>query len=207
MKRILITGIALTLALLTFNSNIERVVGETPQHFSINELLEEMDTTVYIHGADRMPEHVRDYLHRFVKTAQRESYQYGIPTSIKLAQAMLESSYGRSSLALNGRNHFGIKSRNWKGPISELVDGHVYLHDDCDGRCRFQKFKTDWASWRAHSLILQSDRYRSLRGVTNYREYAYGLQRCGYATSTSYAKDLISIINRYELHLYDCEMC
>lgn len=206
MRKYLLSALLLCL-MLYLSSDI--VVGFPPQHFSMETDPETVGfyDEIYIHGSDRMPEHVKNYLHRFIKTARNESLQYGIPTSIKLAQAMLESSYGRSTLAVNGKNHFGIKSRNWKGPIAGLVDGHVYLHDDCDGRCRFQRFKSDWASWRAHSLILQSGRYDSLKGVTDYREYARGLQRCGYATSDSYAKDLISIINRYELHLYDCEMC
>lgn len=166
--------------------------------------------TVYIHTighASDIPSHVDNYINRFLSTAQREQEIYGIPASIKLAQAMLETGFGRSYVATNAKNHFGIKSRNWDGPISEYVIGHVDAMDDCYGYCKFQKFKTDWASWRAHSIILQNERYSRLRGVTDYEEYANGLQECGYATANDYAKNLISIINKYRLYVYDCDIC
>lgn len=157
----------------------------------------------FIYEKNEMPEHVEEYFNRFIGIAYLESEKFGIPVSIKMGQAMLESGYGKSRIAIHGNNHFGIKYRKWNGDINSELDGYILAYDDCPSQCRFQKFKTAWASWRAHSLLLQNERYSELKGVTNYRQYAHKLQSCGYATSDTYAYKLISIIEKYNLHLYD----
>jgi flagellum-specific peptidoglycan hydrolase FlgJ len=140
------------------------------------------------------------YVKRYAKVAQNEMARYGIPASIKLAQGLLESDIGQSRLAKNNNNHFGIKcfSRSCaKGHCSNFSDDH---HKDF-----FRIYKNAWESYRAHSNLLQKDRYQPLFDLekTDYKGWAYGLKKAGYATDRNYAEKLINLIEDLELHLYD----
>lgn len=140
-----------------------------------------------------------DYIERYKKIARGEMEKYGIPASISLAQGLIESRAGTSKLAVNNNNHFGMKcfAKNCgKGHCSNFTDDS---HKDF-----FRKFKSPWESWRAHSQLLASGRYARLkRHGRDYRAWANGLQSVGYATDRAYAKKLIGIIERYDLHQYD----
>lgn len=144
-------------------------------------------------------EMTNDYVERFHKIAIGEMEKYGIPASISLAQGLIESRAGMSKLAVNNNNHFGIKCfsrRCGKGHCSNFTDD---THKDF-----FRKFKSPWESWRAHSQLLASGRYAKLKKHgRDYRKWANGLQSIGYATDRSYARKLIGIIERYDLHQYD----
>jgi LysM repeat protein len=150
-----------------------------------------------------------DYITRHKDIAMREMDRTGIPASIKLAQAILESDAGRSELARRANNHFGIKCGNdWRG------DTYMQEDDDYNDRGQlirscFRVFRTTEASFVAHSEFLRDPsknfRYGPLFQLppTDYQSWAYGLQTAGYATSTTYATRLISIIERYRLYEYD----
>ena len=139
------------------------------------------------------------YIDAYDVTAMREMKQYGIPASITLAQGILESGDGKSSLANKSNNHFGIKCHgDWKGQ-------KVYHDDDKKGEC-FRKYKNPDQSFRDHSLFLsERSRYAFLFDLKpdDYKGWAKGLQKAGYATSKTYSKRLISIIEVNDLQRFD----
>ena len=139
------------------------------------------------------------YIEQFASLAVDEMYRSGIPASITLAQGLLESRYGLSELALKGNNHFGIKCHNdWQG-------GKVYHDDDRKGEC-FRKYDSPEESFRDHSDFLRyRDRYKFLFDleVNDYKAWAYGLKKAGYATDPSYPSKLIKLIEDYALYEFD----
>ena len=139
------------------------------------------------------------YVKRFAKVAQGEMHKYGIPASIKLAQGLLESQAGESTLATKNNNHFGIKCFS-----KSCKKGHCRNFSDDSHKDFFKVYPSAWDSYRAHSLFLQGNRYRHLRNAANgYQEWATGLQRAGYATDTAYAAKLIRLIEELGLSQYD----
>lgn len=139
------------------------------------------------------------YIERYAPTARTEMSKYGIPASISLAQGLIESRAGTSKLAVQNNNHFGIKcfSRN-------CPKGHCTNHMDDSHKDFFRKFGTPWESWRQHSRMLASGRYASLKKHgRDYKRWAQGLERNGYATDPGYAEKLIGVIERYDLHRFD----
>jgi len=140
-----------------------------------------------------------EYIEKYAATAVREMKATGIPASITLAQGCLESGNGNSTLAVKGNNHFGIKChKNWKGK--------TIRHDDDEKNECFRSYKNADESFRDHSDFLRySDRYASLFNLelTDYKGWAYGLQKAGYATAKTYASSLIQIIEENELWRYD----
>ena len=125
--------------------------------------------------------------------------RYKIPASITLAQGLIESGAGQSRLAREAHNHFGIKvGLNWTGP-------YIVMSDDRPND-RFRKYRTDDESYEDHSrFLLTNQRYRSLfnLALTDYRGWANGLKRCGYATNPRYPEMLIGTIERYNLQQFD----
>lgn len=141
---------------------------------------------------------VTSYISEWRDVAVQQMHEHGIPASITLAQGILESSYGTSRLAVNGNNHFGIKCNGWPG-------AKIYHDDDKKNEC-FRKYKNAEASYEDHSLFLkQYSRYSFLfeYEVTDYKKWAKGLKKAGYATNPKYANLLIDLIEKYELHEYD----
>ena len=140
-----------------------------------------------------------DYIHKFHKMAIAEMHEYGIPASITLAQGILESGNGNSVLSVKSRNHFGIKChKGWTGK-------KVYHDDDEQQEC-FRKYKKVADSYRDHSEFLKNrERYADLftYKITDYKSWARGLKKAGYATHPEYATKLISLIERYDLGQYD----
>ena len=138
------------------------------------------------------------YIQNYSQAAIHQQRKHRIPASITLAQGILESSAGKSYLAIEGKNHFGIKCGNWTGEF-------VYKQDD--GRLeRFRKYATVEQSFEDHSrFIAERSPYKSLFDLkpTDYVGWAHGLKRCGYATDPKYAHKLIELIERYGLHNYD----
>lgn len=138
------------------------------------------------------------YIARFKDIAISEMDEYGIPASIKLAQALLESGNGNSSLARNANNHFGIKcTTSWQGGTVLQSDDHI---NDC-----FRVYNNPEESFRDHSEFLLRARYAALFKLDkdDYVGWAKGLKSAGYATNPRYAELLISLIERYDLHQYD----
>jgi flagellum-specific peptidoglycan hydrolase FlgJ len=147
-------------------------------------------------------ETVNAYIDSYAKIAKEEMLQYGIPASITLSQGILESGAGRGDLTKKAQNHFGIKChKEWTGE-------RVY-HDDDELQECFRKYKDPKYSFRDHSLFLTSrSRYQGLFQLKkdDYKGWAKGLKKAGYATDPKYADKLISIIERYSLDKYDDEV-
>lgn len=141
------------------------------------------------------------YIEKYRDVAIREMKEFGVPASITLAQGILESGSGQSYLAQRANNHFGIKCHlDWDGK-------RVYKDDDEKNEC-FRAYKDPDESFRDHSLFLKNrSRYASLfkEDPTDYKAWAHGLKRAGYATNRKYPTLLIDLIERYELHKYDLE--
>ena len=141
----------------------------------------------------------QQYIKEYKDLAIQEMNRTGIPASITLAQGILESDYGNSRLATEGNNHFGIKCHSdWNGK-------RIYHDDDRKNEC-FRKYASNYQSYKDHSRFLTSSRrYAFLFDYdrTDYKKWARGLKKAGYATSPTYASKLINLIERYQLHQYD----
>lgn len=141
----------------------------------------------------------QEYITKYADIAIRQMKQYGVPASIILAQGMLESDNGNSSLATKANNHFGIKChKDWTG-------GTMYHDDDRKNEC-FRKYKDSEGSYMDHSLFLRGGRrYATLFDLksTDYKGWAHGLKKAGYATNPKYAEMLIKIIEDNELYNFD----
>ena len=140
----------------------------------------------------------QDYIDQWKEEAVHQMLEHGIPASISLAQAILESGDGNSALARYANNHFGIKCHNWDGP-------GFYIDDDRKNEC-FRKYRDAKASWDDHSLFLSKrERYRFLFDfkATDYKAWARGLKKAGYATNKQYANLLINLIEKHQLQQLD----
>jgi LysM repeat protein len=138
------------------------------------------------------------YIDVFKTVAIEEMNKYGIPASITLAQGILESGSGNSSLAKYANNHFGIKcTSEWKGKA-------YYKDDDQSNDC-FRVYKDARESYKDHSEFLKRKRYSFLFELdkNDYKNWALGLKTAGYATNPKYPDMLIGIIEKYQLNQYD----
>lgn len=138
------------------------------------------------------------YIHAFKNVAIEEMNAYGIPASITLAQGILESGSGNSSLAKYANNHFGIKcTSDWKGK--------AYYKDDDQANDCFRVYKDARESYKDHSEFLKRKRYSFLFELdkNDYKNWALGLKTAGYATNPKYPDMLISTIEKYKLYQYD----
>ncbi len=142
------------------------------------------------------------YVNRFADVAQKEMTKYGIPASITLAQGLIETNAGDSRLAKQNNNHFGMKCFSKK-----CGKGHCANFTDDSHKDFFRKYKSSWESYRAHSKLLMGKRYRHLKklGSEDYKGWARGLKKAGYATDRRYAEKLINIIDELKLYRFDNE--
>ena len=139
-----------------------------------------------------------EYIVKYAPLAVKQMQIHKIPASITLAQGILESNNGNSRLAIKGNNHFGIKCHGWEGK-------KIYADDDQKHEC-FRKYKDVIESYRDHSLFLKKyDRYSFLFDykIKDYKSWALGLKKAGYATNSKYPELLIKIIEENQLYKYD----
>lgn len=140
-----------------------------------------------------------EYISMYKDIAVEEMNLYHIPASITLAQGILESAYGNSTLAKKANNHFGIKChRGWNGKT-------FHMDDDARNEC-FRRYSHPHESFKDHSIFLTTrDRYSFLFDleITDYKGWAKGLKRAGYATNPKYPELLINIIEEFKLYEYD----
>jgi hypothetical protein len=140
-----------------------------------------------------------EYVEMYKDIALQEMIEYKIPASITLAQGILESGSGNSRLAKEAKNHFGIKChKGWEGEF-------IRMTDDAPNEC-FRKYKNAYDSYKDHSFFLsQRGRYSFLFDleITDYKGWARGLKKAGYATNPRYAELLIKIIEDMQLYKYD----
>ena len=138
------------------------------------------------------------YIEAYSDIAVEKMREHGIPASITLSQGLLESGAGRSRLAIEANNHFGIKCHNWTGAT-------IHHDDDEEQEC-FRKYEHAEQSFEDHSLFLTTrSRYAFLFELdkTDYKAWAHGLSRAGYATCPNYPTRLINIIEEFNLHRFD----
>lgn len=144
-------------------------------------------------------EHAFDYIHRYKNIAVREMQRTGIPASITMAQGMFESQFGKSYLAEQGNNHFGIKCKSdWQGET-------VTYDDDLKQEC-FKKYATVYDSYIDHSNLLKSRTWYNflfLLPANDYESWAKGLYKAGYATDSLYAEKIVDLIERFGLYELD----
>lgn len=142
---------------------------------------------------------VEQYINTYKGLAISEMERIGIPASITLAQGLLESGTGNSKLATEGNNHFGIKCHNtWTGKT-------MYVDDDAPNEC-FRVYNTAYDSYIDHSNFLYGKpRYAELFTFksNDYKSWAHGLKKAGYATNPNYAPLLIDLIEKYQLYRFD----
>jgi len=147
------------------------------------------------------PSSTDNYIALYAEIAKEEMRNSKIPASITLAQGILESGSGKGRLAVKANNHFGIKCHGWKG-------AKIYHDDDRSQEC-FRKYKRAESSYKDHSEFLTGRRrYADLFKLkpNDYKGWARGLKKAGYATDRKYPQKLISLIERYELYKYDEEV-
>ncbi len=141
------------------------------------------------------------YIATYAEIAKEEMRKYKIPASITLAQGILESASGKGRLAVKANNHFGIKCHGWTG-------AKIYHDDDRSQEC-FRKYREAKSSYEDHSKFLTGrGRYADLFKLKkdDYKGWARGLKKAGYATDRKYPDKLISLIERYKLYEYDQEV-
>jgi len=146
--------------------------------------------------SDKSPQAL--YIEKFSSLAIEEMYRSGVPASITLAQGLLESRNGLSELAVEANNHFGIKCHNWAG-------AKIFYDDDQRNEC-FRRYSSPEESFRDHSDFLRyRDRYKFLFNLEpgDYKGWAHGLRKAGYATDPAYPQKLIKLIEEYELYRFD----
>lgn len=199
MKRVLLYLIIL---ILTFSCGTKRVIynnkSEEPKKevkAKKEKLKKKKSKKVFI-----VPKilNTEDYVKYYSNIAMDEMVQFGIPASITLAQGILESGAGKGRLAVQANNHFGIKCHDWNGK-------KIYHDDDEEQEC-FRKYDNPEYSYRDHSLFLTNrERYTFLFSYSknDYKQWAKGLKKAGYATDPKYPQKLIDLIERYELYKYD----
>ncbi|MBR5276353.1 MAG: glucosaminidase domain-containing protein [Bacteroidaceae bacterium] len=138
------------------------------------------------------------YILTYYPIAVEQMHRHKIPASITLAQGLLESGAGKSELTRKSNNHFGIKAHNgWTGPTTSTMD---------NGRmCQFRVYNSARESYEDHSQFLMKPRYASLfeLSTTDYKSWARGLKKAGYAEDPAYPQKLINLIERYSLYEYD----
>lgn len=140
----------------------------------------------------------KEYIEKYASLAVKQMHQYKIPASITLAQGILESNHGNSRLATKANNHFGIKCHGWEGK-------KIFADDDKKNEC-FRNYKNVLESFVDHSLFLNKySRYEFLFDykITDYKSWAKGLKKAGYATNSKYPELLIKIIEENKLYQFD----
>ena len=149
-------------------------------------------------SASAQPKHEQylAYIEQYKHAALKSEREFGVPASITLAQGMLESNVGKSNMAIEANNHFGIKAYHWTG--------EVYGRDSVN-KVGYRKYGTVEDSYLDHAKFLNGPRYSILQqfDVTDYRSWAQGLRDCGYAEDANYPAKLIGLIEQYELYALD----
>lgn len=168
-------------------------------HLAVLSFLLSCSASIPVVSTSASEQSVTEYIDSYKDLAVTEMNRTGIPASITLAQAIIESDHGRSALARQANNHFGIKCHDdWSGPT-------VRYNDNRRNEC-FRKYSKAEASYYDHSDFLKSrSRYSFLFSIksTDYKAWAHGLKKAGYATNPDYAYLLIRTIEKYNLQYFD----
>ena len=178
-----------------------QIPGEGQLDKNINQAIQKAESNFksFVFNSKQRSNHLK-YINRYSSIAIKEMRAYGVPASITMAQAILESEGGKSVLSQKTNNHFGIK-----GNKKYCLTKKCVKHEDDSKDDVFKVYPSVWESYRDHSLLLQTDRYKFLHNLPkeDYVGWAYGLKDAGYATDKNYPKKLIKIIEELELYYLD----
>jgi len=181
------------------NKSLATTKKDTPTNGKFATASEVLEATTRVKVTTQM---VLAYIEKYKGIARENMIKTGIPASITLGQAILESGAGTGPLSVQANNHFGIKChKEWTGPSIKYTD-------DAENEC-FRKYDQPSESFKDHSYFLTSrPRYSELFKFEkdDYKSWAYGLKAAGYATDTKYPDKLIGLIERYQLNKYDAEV-
>ena len=196
--------IVLILVIMTFGCGPKKGIATKKKHDKnkteevvINKT-DKTETSKPEEAISKPPTSTENYITQYSDIAMSEMRKSKIPASITLAQGILESASGRGRLAVKANNHFGIKCHGWQG-------AKIYHDDDRKQEC-FRKYKKAESSYEDHSDFLTGrKRYADLFKLKqdDYKGWARGLKKAGYATDRKYPQKLISLIERYKLYKYD----
>ena len=177
------------------NGSVENKLPAKPDH-NYNPNTQILEATTRVKVTNDM---ILAYIETYKDVAQSNMKKYGIPASIILGQAILESGSGTGPLCVQANNHFGIKChKDWLG-------ASIKYDDDSIAEC-FRKYDNPFDSFRDHSFFLTAgSRYSPLFKLnqTDYKSWANGLKDAGYATDPQYPAKLIGLIERFQLYKYD----
>jgi flagellum-specific peptidoglycan hydrolase FlgJ len=201
--------VILVVAMVTFSCGSKKgIVTKKKQQKEKTETVEVIKTekmdnveTIKKEAEVKPPTSTAVYIAAYADIAKEEMRKYKIPASITLAQGILESASGKGRLAVEANNHFGIKCHGWTG-------AKIYHDDDRSQEC-FRKYREAKSSYEDHSKFLTGrGRYADLFKLKkdDYKGWARGLKKAGYATDRKYPDKLISLIERYKLYEYDQEV-
>jgi len=203
MKKVFLLG-AVVLLLMSSCGSSKKATGTTKTKSNTKTNTTKKDTPVKVteRNEEGLDFSVLKYIAKYKDISKKEMKDYGIPTSVTLAQGILESQSGNSDLAIQGNNHFGIKChKNWRG--------QTIYHDDDEAQECFRKYLNPEESFKDHSQFLATrKRYAFLFRLpkTDYESWARGLKKAGYATDPTYPEKLIYIIEKYHLDKLDKEV-
>tara|TARA_B110000003_G_scaffold77034_1_gene78631 strand:- start:7 stop:789 length:783 start_codon:yes stop_codon:yes gene_type:complete len=189
------------IVLLIFSCGTKKIIINSPAEIENNKKVDKkVNAKALKTNKSSLPviNNVNDYIDYYSGVAMDEMRTYKIPASITLAQGILESGSGKGRLSVEANNHFGIKCHDWKGP--------KIFHDDDEAQECFRKYSAPEYSYRDHSIFLTSrSRYSDLFGlsISDYKNWAKGLKKAGYATDKNYHNKLINLIENYKLFIYD----
>jgi len=175
-----------------------KVEGKSDTKESVYSKTEILEATTRVKVTTAM---VLDYISLYKDIAKNNMVQYGIPASIIIGQGILESGAGTGPLSAIANNHFGIKCHEWTGPS-------VKYDDDAAQEC-FRKYAQASESYMDHAIFLTGRKWYQplfLLAKDDYKGWANGLKKAGYATDPKYPAKLIAIIERYQLNKYDSEV-
>jgi hypothetical protein len=184
---------------IAFEEPAEGKPSKKNSGWGLGAIFESKDYFADEEGDDADTRRTKAYIRRFKDMAVEESKRYGIPASVKMAQGILETNSGSSQLAKKNNNHFGVKcfSRTCR-------KGHCSNFGDDSHKDFFRKYDNAWESWRAHSKMIVSGKYKTLlKHGDDYEAWAKGLKKLGYATAKHYDKTLVELIERYHLDELD----
>lgn len=183
----------------SLNKSVAITKKDTPTVRNYSNATEVLEATTRVKVTTKM---VLDYIEKYKEVAKENMTKTGIPASITMGQAILESGAGTGPLSVQANNHFGIKChKEWTGPSIKYTD-------DEENEC-FRKYNQPSESFKDHSYFLTSrPRYAELFEFQkdDYKSWAYGLKAAGYATDSKYPDKLIGLIEKYQLGRFDAEV-
>jgi flagellum-specific peptidoglycan hydrolase FlgJ len=198
-RGLIVAGTGLTILGYRANGTLPSVQMKSPEYIPVVLTKSGTNLAAPVKYTELKRDSIIAFIARWSKTAQEEQKKFGIPASVTLAQALVESRSGTSFLAVRAKNYFGIKCQK-----KQCFVGHCINLKDDSPKDFFIAYESAWWSFRAHSEFLaKGERYKPLFASTDYKVWATGLKEKGYATDELYGEKLIGVIEKFKLHDFD----